>query len=225
MPGSSKAKQPGDPARVKRPGVNGGAVENDWTLVRFEPRSGNAVAEKAGKRVIVPQAEFAALNFPGSDLLWNLVEAADLEECLAQAKTAWLNADLPGVFSSLMKHAREMDPAFAGVQTLDDLVKKAQAEEDACRSSLEVLRIDVTRSEREYNQYLARTPLENDTKDNLLARWRSLEDQYAARKHQCEKLIPAWHRVAAALQALVKASSVTPVKTGVQSVLGDRNDQ
>jgi hypothetical protein len=91
------------------------------------------------------------------------------------------------------------------VQTAADMILKVKEQADACRCSLEILRLDTTRAEHDYDQYSAATPLEYDRKDNLLAYWRNFDDQYAARKFQCDKLIPSWHRVAAALQALAEA--------------------
>ena len=210
MPNLLTAKQPGDAVRITRNGSDP-AIEDGWVLVRFEPGSGNAVAEKDGKRVITERAAFDALNFPGSDELWEMLSAPELDAELLPVKAAWSKADLPGVVSALVKYARTLDPAFAGVQTASDMIEKAKEHEDSCQSSLEILRLDAARAKREYDQYPARTALENDHKDNLLTRWRNLDDQYAAHRYQCDRLIPAWRRTSSALKALTAfISTVTP---------------
>jgi hypothetical protein len=169
------AKRPGTLIRVCRKSADAPVLECDWELVRIEPDSGNVVAERNGKRIVCLRGEFDKLNFPGSDEVWKLLASEPGDDDLRAAGQTWAKLDLEGVGAALIRHARNLDP---------------------------VLQIEVKRAKQEYDRCGTATPFLCDQKDNLLSRWRHLEDQYAARKYRCEKLLPAWRRLIAALESL-----------------------
>ena len=195
-------KKPGDPARVRQEDSGKTFFENDWTIVRFEPNSGNAVLEKDSKRITVPRAEFEIFNFKGSDDLWQALTADYKDGERERALAAWLGMDTFGVRRALVAYARTLDPSFAGVQTVADLAEKIRMREDAIKSSLSILRMDVARAEREYNRFEARTAFENDRKDALLTKVRNLQDQCDAKNYENDTLLPIWQKVLAALNGI-----------------------
>jgi hypothetical protein len=206
MAESSTAKKTGDLVRVLRQANKEDAIENDWSFVRFEPDSGNLIAEKNGKRINCPRKEYDCLNFPGSGNVWQIASADPADPDLAKALAAWAKLDIPGVIRALLSHARTLDPGLIGIQTIADLTVKVREIRDACLSSIEILRLDMKRAEAEYNRAPIGTSLENDQKDNLLERWRSLQDRHAARVHLHDKMLPVICGLVAALQSLEAAA-------------------
>jgi len=189
-----EVKKPGDRCRTLRDG----APEEGWTLVRFEPASGNAVLEREGVRINVPRAEFDRLNFPGSDAVLSALRSEEDTDGIA----AFASGDLGAVRSALLTAARAADHAFRGIQTTGDLMAAIETRAHGITRSIEILKLDVGRAEREYNRFVARTALEYDKKDSLLTRSRNLEDQLAAREHEENDLLPRWRALLEALVAL-----------------------
>jgi len=181
-------------------------LEHDWKLVRIEPETGNAVCERNGARIVLERSEFEKLNFPGADYIWETISKAQDDADLKTAQETWAKLDLGGVVSAFLRYARRLDPAFAGIQTLTDLKEKTEETQNACIRSMFILSQDVKRVKIEYNRCPARTAFECDQKDDLLARWRHLEDQYDARKYRCETLIPAWRKLIVAIENMDNAA-------------------
>lgn len=199
------AKKTGDLVRVlERNGEP--AIQNNWTFVRFEPDSGNLVAEKDGKRIVSLRPEFEKLNFPGSSEVWDIVNQDEHDEHLAKARTEWAKLNLSGLIKALLDYARTLDPALAGIQTIADLAEKVRELKDVCASAVELLRLDTNRAEAAYNRCQGGTALENDQKDTLLEHWHDLQNRYAARLHRHEKLVPAWCRLVDALESAAAAA-------------------
>jgi hypothetical protein len=202
MSESPSVNNNGNTVRVLARDQEPSLIESDWVLVRFEPDSGNLVAEKNGKRIVCPRTEYECLNFPGSDEVWHIITENNTDPDLAKACSLWAKLDLTGLTRALIAHTRTLDPAFRGVQTLSDLSEKIHELHGSCQGSMEVLRLEMKRAEAEYNRCPNRTSFESDQKDNLLEHWHNLQNRYAARLYQHEKLIPAWDRLIAALENL-----------------------
>jgi len=201
MPASA-AKKPGDPVRVRRKAGGTAAIEDGWRFVRFEPDSGNLVAEKDGKRVVCARGECEKLNYPGSGEMWELLCSQPDDENLREAGCAWAELDLSKTASRLLEYGRALDPSFASCQTAIDFSGKVRALAESCDSSIAVLRMDMKRAEAEYNRCPVGTAFDNDRKDDLLDRWRDLQARYAAKAYCRDKLIPACCRVSACLESL-----------------------
>lgn len=202
MPDSHGAKKIGGKARALRANENSQSeIDCDWTIVRFEPNSGNAVLEKDGKRIISLPDEFSTLNFSGSDQLWSLLENAE-DELLEQAKAHWTKLDLARTYSALIQYARTLDPAFSGTQTLGDLEAKIEEIENKNQSSLELLEIECRRAQKEHET--AGTPAEESA---LLAKWNEAESRIASHRYHRNHLFPSWHKVTAVLGSLKNASN------------------
>jgi hypothetical protein len=198
----SAAKNVGDLTRI----ITGqGTIEHDWKLVRFEPETGNAICEKDNKRVSCRRGDFEILNFPCSDALWETIQKDKSEsDDLVSALRAWEKLDLSGLRRHFLHYAASLDPSLNGTATFDDLKRLTKQISDRCRRGLELLKIDVKKAEREYSAFPARTALEYDAKDNLLAHWRDMENKYAAKKYRAECLIPALCRLSDALACLIQ---------------------
>ncbi len=205
MAESSDAKKPGDLIRVIRREKGSAAIEGGWALIRFEPESGNAIAEKDGKRISSPRKEFEKLNFSGSNGLWEIIGEDPGDPDLEEAEKAWAALDLAGAKKALMRRVRGLDPGLSGVQTLSDFSAKVRAMRDSCLSSMELLRIEIKRAEAEYNRAPVGTAFLNDQKDTLLGRLRGLEDRYAARAHLRDKIMPILCAFSDALRGLEEA--------------------
>jgi hypothetical protein len=193
-------KTPGSTIRVRRIDGETPVMEYGWTLQRFEPDSGNVIAEKDGMRITCAREDFELLNFPGSDDIWEIISCENPNDDLKKAGESWKKLDLPGVLGALLRHARGMDPSFSGVQTVSDLRQKIDDARRTFSHQMDVLRLEARRAEEEYNRCPARTAFDNDQKDTLLSRWRGLEDRYSSRKYCCEKLLPIWQKMASALE-------------------------
>jgi hypothetical protein len=203
MPASA-AKRPGDRVRLLRGAGEDAAIEDDWLLIRFEPDSGNLVAEKDGKRITRPRDEYEKLNFPGSDDIWEILSGND-EEDLNKAKSAWAGLDLAKTSSGLLGYGRTLDSAFAGCQTAADFQAKVRSLADSCASAVNLLRIELKRAEAEYDRCPTGTSFENDRKDHLLSRLRDVQERYSTRLYGRDTLLPAWRRVADCLESLKAA--------------------
>jgi hypothetical protein len=191
MPDSA-AKKTGDPVRVLRKTEGEPAIEDDWLFVRFEPDSGDLIAEKDGKRIVCPREEFENLNFPGSSGLWETVSENGDEEALNEARRAWASLDLAKTASCLLKYCRTVDPAFTGCQTAAEFAAKARSSADSCANALVLLRIELKRAEAEYNRCPNETSFQNDQKDTT-------------RLYCHDKLVPAWCHLAACLESIEAA--------------------
>jgi len=201
MPAGNSVKPAGGTVRIRRERAGAGALESDWTLVRIEPESGNVVCERGDRRIVCRRSEFEALNFPGSDDVWMIISDHD-DDDLAQAKDAWSKLDLRGASASLIKFARKLDPEFSGVQTAFDLAEKIRAIESVCKRSMDLLRLEIKKARLEHERFAARTALENDRRDDLLARVRELEDKYAARAYRYGTRLPEWRRLLSAIESM-----------------------
>lgn len=196
------AKTPGGMIRICRKNGDATVIECDWTLARIEPETGNAIAERDGKRITCPRNDFESLNFPGSDEVWNVISADHRDGDLEEAESRWAAFDLPGVKSALLNHARKLNPAFAGIQTVSDLHSKIENAERTLLHQADVLRLEARRAHNEYNRCSGRTGFDNDQKDTLLSRWRDIEDRLATRRYCCDKLLPLWKKMADVLDLL-----------------------
>jgi hypothetical protein len=206
MPDFHGAKKIGDKARALRAKNSGpNEIDCDWTIIRFEPNSGNVVMEKSGKRIVSLPAEFFALNFPGSDGLWTLLESAE-DELLAKTKSAWSKPDISAAYSSLIQYARTLDLAFFGTQTLSDLKAKIEEIENKNRSSLELLEIERRRAQKEHDSIGPRTR-DNAQKSALFAKWQEAESRIASHHYHRDRLFPLWRQTAAALGSLKNAKN------------------
>ena len=190
--------------RICRQNDDAPILEYGWELVRIEPESGNAVAERDNKRIVCLKKEFEICNFPGSDTVWEIIDKEPEDEDIACAKKSWAKLDLGGTISALIRHTRKADPTLADIQTIDDLRKKIENAESACFRSMDILRMELKRAKNEYDRCPNNTLFMGDQKDSLLARWRDLEDKYNTRRYQYEKIIPYWHRLLTALASLDK---------------------
>jgi len=204
MPGSA-VKKPGDPVRVRRTADMNALIEDDWKLIRFEPDSGNLIAEKNGKRVVCSRGECETLNFPGSDEVWGLLNSEPDDKNLCEARCAWTELNLCKTASCLLEYGRALDPALASCQTCADFASKVRSITEACESALVVLRMDIKRAEAEYKRCPAGSSFNNDLKDDCLSRWRYLQEKYAAKAHCRDNLIPACGRLAKCLDNLEAA--------------------
>jgi hypothetical protein len=202
----STAKKSGDPILVRRKAGAIAAIEADWQFVRFEPDSGNLVAEKEGKRIVCSRDECEALNFPGSSEIWELLCSEPDDENLQEAGRAWAELDLPKTASCLLEYGRGLDPSLASCQTSADFTDKARSLASSCENAHAVLRMDMKRAEAEYNRCPVGTAFENDQKDDLLDRWRELQARYATKAHCLDKLVPVCSRLADCLKALQTAN-------------------
>jgi hypothetical protein len=204
MPASA-AKQPGDPVLLRRKSGDSSTIEEDWRFVRFEPDSGDLIAEKEGKRVVCSRGECEALNFPGSGDVWQLICSEPDDQNLQGARCAWAELNLSKLVTCLLRHGRALDPALESCQTPTEFAEKVNAIAEVCENSLALLRLELKRAEAEYNRCPTETSFQNDQKDDLLDRWRGLQDRFAARAYRRNKLIPAWQRLAACLEAVQMA--------------------
>ncbi len=204
MPASA-AKKPGDQVRVRRKDGETFLLENDWTFVRFEPDSGNMVAEKGGKRVICARGECLLLNFPASDTLWSLIVSEPEDDNLRAAEQAWAKLDLPKAVSCLLAYGRTLDPSFRGIQTGGDFASKTRSLAESCESALTLLKMEMKRAETEYNRCPVGTAFDNDRKDELLDAWRDLQAKYAAKAYCRDRLLPACRDLIACLKGIEEA--------------------
>jgi hypothetical protein len=193
-------KPAGTPVRVCRENAGTRRMECGWLVVRTEPDSGNIVCERNSERVICQRNDFEKINFPDSDTIWNIIANAQKDADLEEALKKWTDLDLYGLSLALLRYARRLDPIFAGVQTVSDLCGKIGESEDACKRSMDILRLDTSRARAEYERFPARTAIEYDKKDSLLSRVRDLENKYAARAYRYNEQLPAWRRLASALK-------------------------
>jgi hypothetical protein len=205
MNAPKNVKPNGSPVRVGRGSAGARELECGWSLIRVEPESGNVICGRGRGRVNCPRREFELLNFPGSDDMWNII-ADHKDDDLRKAKEAWTELDLLGVVSALIHYVRKLDPAFSGVQTIADLTEKIREIESVCKRSMDLLRLEIKRTQKEYDRFAARTELGRDKKDDLLARVSDLENEYAARAYRYETQLPAWRRLASAIQSTDKMS-------------------
>jgi len=201
MPDVSRSTAGAEAVRVRRERAGEPEIEDGWTLIRIEPESGNVVCEREEKRIVCRRDEFEKLNFPGSDDVWCFV-ADPNENDLKNARQNWAKLDLFAAASALLRHARTLDPAFAGIQTIGDLDKKINEINDVCRRGMDVLRLEIKRAKNEYDRFNAQNPLETDKKDSLLSRLRDLEDRYATCAYRHATLLPAWQRLCSGLAQL-----------------------
>jgi len=200
MCGRSNAKIPLRQVRIIRDATGGRMIEPGWSLVRLEPESGNAVCERGGKRVVCPQREFEALNFPGSDEAWSFIAGAADDE-LKKAGAAWAELDLHGAASALLHYARELDPAFRGIQIISDMEEKIGKIDDLCKKTLDLLRVETKRKRDEYERQTASNLSAIDKKDETLLDLRDLEDRYAAQAYRHDVQLPEWRRLASAIRS------------------------
>jgi hypothetical protein len=199
-------KKPGDIVRILRRKGNDAEIENGWAVVRFEPDSGDLVAEKEGTRSVSKREEYLKLNFPGSAAVWDFIASDASDADLLKARESWAKLDLRGTMRRLLDHARTLDPRLAGIQTAEDFHSKIRSLKDACLSSMEVLRLESKRAEAEYNRAPNSTSFESDRKDNLLDRWRGIKDRLSAREHLAKEIMPIMCGLADALTSLDEAS-------------------
>jgi hypothetical protein len=193
-------KPAGTLVRVCRGNADTRRMECGWAIVRTEPDSGNVVCERNGERIICARQDFEKANFADSDAVWDTISKSQNDDDLKDALSKWTELDLRGLSLALLRYARRLDPSFAGVQTVTDLFKKISESEEACKRSMDLLRIETSRARAEYQRFPARTAMEYDKKDSLLSRVRELEDKYAAREYRFKELLPAWRRLASALK-------------------------
>lgn len=200
------AKKPGDPVRVIRHNGQRTEIENDWFLVRFEPDSGDLIAEKRGKRITSPRAEYDLLNFPGSAGVWELLCSDGDDAVIVKAKNAWAGLDLHGAIRRLLDYGRALGPEFAGIQTVSDFLSKAEGLKSSCLSSMEVLGLEAKRAQAEYDRAPIGSSFDNDSKDTLLQRLCGIKDRLASREHVRDAIFPAICALADALTSLEKAA-------------------
>jgi len=201
MCGRLDVKTPRRPVMIRRESSGKNRLESGWSLVRFEPESGNAVCERGTAHVICPRREFEALNFPGSDEAWNMISGASDDE-LQKAAAAWAELDLHGAAAALLHYARTLDPAFRGIQILADLDEKISKIDGVCQKTLDLLRVETKRKRDEYERKTAANASEIEKKDELLIEVRDLEDRYAAQAYRHDVQLPEWRRLAAAIRSL-----------------------
>ncbi len=201
MSGRLDVKTPRRTVRLRRESDGQKSLEDGWSLVRFEPESGNAVCERDAVRVICPRREFEALNFPGSDAAWSFVANAAEDE-LIKARAAWAELDLHGAANALLRYAHELDPAFRGIQILPDLDEKIDKINGLCQKTLDLLRVETKRKHDEYERQTTRNASETERKDELLIDLRDLEDRYAAQAYRHDVQLPEWRRLAEAVRSL-----------------------
>ena len=203
MPASA-FKKPGDPVLVRRKGETP-ALEGGWRFVRFEPDSGNLIAEKGGKRVACARSECRLLNFPGSGAVWDLIESEPDDDNLRAARSAWTELDLSRASSRLLEYGRSLDPSFGGAQTAADYAAKTLSLAESCESALTVLNTDLKRAEAEYGRCPAGTSSEKERKSELLDRWQGLQAEYAAKAHRRDRLLPACRNLMRCLESIEAA--------------------
>jgi hypothetical protein len=177
---------------IRRESSGKNRLESGWSLVRFEPESGNAVCERGTAHVICPRREFEA---------WNMISGASDDE-LQKAAAAWAELDLHGAAAALLHYARELDPAFRGIQILADLDEKISKIDGVCQKTLDLLRVETKRKRDEYERKTAANASEIEKKDELLIEVRDLEDRYAAQAYRHDVQLPEWRRLAAAIRSL-----------------------
>jgi hypothetical protein len=205
MCGRLDVKTPRRAVRIRRESAGGKSLEAGWSLVRFEPESGNAVCERGAVRVICPRREFEALNFPGSDAAWSMIaDASDGE--LMKAGAAWAELDLHGTATALLRYARELDPAFRSIQILSDLDAKIIKIDEVCQKTLDLLRVETKRKRDEYERQTAANASGAEEKDELLIEVRDLEDRYAAQAYRHDVQLPEWRRLALTISNLEAAA-------------------
>ncbi len=183
---SSSVKKPGDLIRALVRAGRGKRIDEGWKIVRFEPGSGNAVAEKSRQRIICPRGELCALNFGGSDALWSLIGSEE-HESLAAASAAWAILDLSDAGAHLLRYCRSLDPEFAGIETVSDLEGKIRAIENHCRSALSLLEIERRRIADGHEEAVR------------------LANRIMALRYHLDELIPLWRGIHAGLAGLDRA--------------------
>jgi len=202
-----REKIPGDRIRYFNHATQ--KIEDDWQLIRFEPSSGNAVIGRETTRLNIERDVFYKLNFPGSDdVYFSLRRAASRDPEAEEALAVWAKGDFKALKRSLVAIICRSAPVFSGIQNAADLSKKLVQKEEGIDRALSILKLEKTRAEREYNNFVARTSFENDGKDNLLLRLRNFEDQYATKLFERSSLLPVWQgyfRALAALEAKMRS--------------------
>ena len=89
--------------------------------------------------IICSKKEFDTFNFPGSDIVWEIINNEPDNDDLVAAKKSWSKQNLDGTATALIHHAQKYDPALAGIQTAGDLSNKTKDVENACARSMDVL--------------------------------------------------------------------------------------
>jgi hypothetical protein len=186
---------------IRRGSAGAKELECGWSLIRIEPESGNAICERAERRIICPRREFELLNFPGSDEAWDVIINEPDDE-LKKAGRAWAALDLRGAVSSLIRYASRLDPAFNGVQIPSDLTERIDVIDKICKKTTDLLRVEAGRKRDEYERRIAQNGSATGKNDDLLSELRDLEDRYATQAYRLNTQLPAWRRLDAAIHSM-----------------------
>lgn len=191
--------KPGDFILALRSTDQGQVIEADWRLVRFEPSSGNAVIEKGSAHAILPKELLERFNFPESPEVLAAINALP-EAKQATAMAAFVRGDFLTVKNTLFNEFIELDPAFAGVVTINDLRDKFLLRQEELNQRVAIMEKKFEDVKMAYDNAV-RSGHQLDEMDNRLMMMENIQNQLETEQFRAAK-IPEWITLLKSIEAL-----------------------